>query len=242
MAQIINLAPTTELEAINTMLATIGIAPVEQTAVDTPPSSDLDMAVSELRNAAREVLSIGWKFNSRRGVEVAPAGQYTWVASDSSSTVLNVFKKPSGTLAWAQTRCSQMTGADLVEGLSTRYQEAAAYLLVLVDTLRNRDGLEAASFPYVYLDTVQAVNFENMPEEARRYITVLAARRFAAKNAGAKPLVDLAQEDEAMAFRILTRAHGIRERRSMFATADAQEIFGQRPNLFGGFGRQVFRQ
>ena len=53
---------TTQLEAINTMLSTIGEAPVNSLTGSLPV--DASMAVNILNEVNREVQSAGWKFNT----------------------------------------------------------------------------------------------------------------------------------------------------------------------------------
>jgi hypothetical protein len=53
--------PTTELEAVNEMLAAIGEAPVNTL---TPPlTAEVQVAVDTLRNTSRKVQLVGWWFN-----------------------------------------------------------------------------------------------------------------------------------------------------------------------------------
>ena len=53
---------TTELEAVNTMLSTIGEAPVNSLTGSLP--TDASMAKNILNEVNREVQSGGWKFNT----------------------------------------------------------------------------------------------------------------------------------------------------------------------------------
>lgn len=64
-------SPTTEIEAVNSILATIGEAPVS--SIDPDASPDLALAYSTLQEVTREVLVSGWSFNSDRQVEYSPA-------------------------------------------------------------------------------------------------------------------------------------------------------------------------
>lgn len=56
------LAPTTELEAVNAMLRSIGEAPIATlTDIDVP---DVEIALTTLRSVSREVQVRGWDFNT----------------------------------------------------------------------------------------------------------------------------------------------------------------------------------
>lgn len=64
------LSPTTELEAINTMLSTIGEAPVN--TVEDNGIVDAVIARQILRSTSREVQSRGWHFNTEKGFLLTP--------------------------------------------------------------------------------------------------------------------------------------------------------------------------
>ena len=241
MAQFSTIVPTTELECVNSVLQAAGLSPITQSELDTPSQDDTTMAVATVRDTLREVLTAAWRFNTRFGVEIAPAGTYTWVASDGTSTLLNVFKKPAGILAWKLSAASQNSGADLYEQLSTRYQEAAAYVNVLFDRTRNRDGIEKARYPYVYLDLVYARDFTDIPEAARHYVATAAAIEFVADTTGREPGQKALLKLQS-AYRTLVRQEGMRERRNIFQNAATWNFLGRRPMTFGGFSRLVYRQ
>lgn len=226
---------------MNSVLQAAGLSPIDQAELDTPTQDDTRMAVSTVRNVLRELLSRGWRFNSEFGLEVAPAGTYTWVASDGTSTLLNIFKKPSGLLAWRQSQAWQNCDADLYERLSKRYTEASNPVNVLYDRTRNRDGLEKTRYAYVYLDVVYAMDFTALPEVARRYVTIVASRLFVKDTTGAEPGQSAAQ-NERTAWNELNKQEGMRERRNLLHTQGAWSFLGERPVKYGGFSRLVFRQ
>jgi len=61
--------PTTELEAVNEMLAAIGEAPVSTL---TPPlTAEVQVAVDTLRNVSRKVQVVGWWFNEEDHYELS---------------------------------------------------------------------------------------------------------------------------------------------------------------------------
>jgi len=64
------LAATTELEAINTLLAVIGEAPVS--SLTGTLSVDVVIARSTLKEVSREVQGIGWHFNTEFEVDLSP--------------------------------------------------------------------------------------------------------------------------------------------------------------------------
>ena len=64
------LSPTTELEAINTMLSTIGESPVN--AVEDTGNVDVVIARQILQTVSREVQARGWHFNTEINYTVTP--------------------------------------------------------------------------------------------------------------------------------------------------------------------------
>lgn len=64
------LSPTTELEAVNSMLYTIGESPVS--TVEDSGIVDATTALTTLREVSREVQSRGWHFNTEIGFRLAP--------------------------------------------------------------------------------------------------------------------------------------------------------------------------
>ena len=64
------LSPTTELEAINTMLSTIGESPVN--AVEDTGNVDVVIARQILQTVSREVQARGWHFNTEINYTITP--------------------------------------------------------------------------------------------------------------------------------------------------------------------------
>ena len=64
------LSPTTELEAINTMLSTIGESPVN--TVEDTGNVDVVIARQILNSVSREVQARGWHFNTEKDYTITP--------------------------------------------------------------------------------------------------------------------------------------------------------------------------
>ncbi|MDE3021851.1 MAG: hypothetical protein KGI54_08330 [Pseudomonadota bacterium] len=78
---ILTLAPTSALEAINRMLATIGEAPVN--SLNTNGLGDVALALAALQEAAREVQERGWNFNTDERVNLPlDVNGYIWVPTN----------------------------------------------------------------------------------------------------------------------------------------------------------------
>lgn len=237
--------PTTEVEAVNIILESIGEAPIP---LDSDPGSlaeadaNIEVAVGTLRETTREVLANGWRFNTLLGFELSPVAQYPWTDTSGATTTLNIFKLPEDALAWAATKCPQMEGLDLIERRSLKYTEGnpPAPVKVLFDRVRNRDGAEAGRYPHLYLDIVTSVDFEDMPETARRFATVVAARRVAQRVPVSDVQVGFSTNEERAALRALKRDQGETRALNLFNTYDAYWIAGKRPLAGIGYSSIVY--
>ena len=91
---IVSLTSSTELEAVNEMLAVIGVAPV--VSLDSTTSRDAILAKTAIKTVAREVLLERWRFNSEFGVQLLPKQGLTWLDADDAalSTDLFIFEIP----------------------------------------------------------------------------------------------------------------------------------------------------
>ena len=90
---IVSLTGSTELEAVNEMLAAIGVAPVA--SLDSTTSRDAILAKTAIKTVAREVLLERWRFNSEFGVQLPPAQGLTWTDTDDGTTTkLFIFEVP----------------------------------------------------------------------------------------------------------------------------------------------------
>lgn len=230
MAQIENLVATTELEAVNAMLASIGEAPVADLATAT--ATDVVMAISILRNTAREVQMLGWRFNTEFGLQLSNSGTYSRVGTDGVTTELSIFKPPTGLVSFEMSRSEDQQGSrytDAVLRPSKEYVEDALPVLVFYDRERNRDGWDATEREYLYIDAVFLFNFEHLPESARNYIVVRASRRFAQKVAGSSELSSFNERDELQALRAIKRDQGENDDYNILDNMDVYKALGGRP-------------
>lgn len=78
--------PTGELEAVNTLLATLGEAPVS--GLEGPRTADVALALNTLRESSREVQSEGWAVNSEAGFILAPDVEGHIAAPENLLTIL----------------------------------------------------------------------------------------------------------------------------------------------------------
>jgi hypothetical protein len=158
---------TTRLEAVNTMLGTIGEAPVNAL---TGTTADAALAQSLLDEASREVQSAGWKFNTETDVTLV---RTTDGKIPLGNNILRINVDP------------------------TRFAD--------IDPVQRGDSLyDAKGHSYVFpkdilAEIVYLLEFEKLPEQARRYITIRAARIFQARYVGSQQLEGFALRDEQAA-------------------------------------------
>lgn len=252
--QIVNLTGTTELEAINAMLLAIGEDKYASLVeVANSPSPDVARAVDTLRNVTRDVQAMGWKFNKEFGYEIEPADQYDWIDTDGVTTPLNIFTPPSNLVSFTPTPIIEQLGSNLVDSVirpSVKYLVPTPVLdendepvlddndeqtyedlptMVFYDRMRARDGFPVAQHAYLYIDPVWLFNFEQMPEVARAYVAMKAARKFTAGVVGSQTLVQFSEKDEQIALRNLKVEQGLDDDFNMLRNNDMMRVRGGRP-------------
>lgn len=166
------LSPTTELDAVNVCLKAIGETPID-TLVNIG-LTDAAIARDLLAEVTREVLSLGWYFNSDEAFVFA-------LDTDNKAAV------PPNVM-------------------SLRPSKADARRLVprggfLYDMDAKTNVFDPASPPT--LDVRWLFDFETLPETARRYITLRAARLFQDRVQGSDSIHSFTERDETQAQRAL---------------------------------------
>jgi len=168
-----SVAATTELESINIMLAAIGEAPVNSLAGTVPV--DVRLAQSTLTEVNKEVQSEGWSFNTEIDVPLPRnnASKQIALSTDVLRIDPNIHQHPT--------------------------IDAIQRGLKLYDRLNNRFEFdEDLICTVVYFRT-----FDELPEPARRYITIKAARIFVDRLVSDDGLRTYTQQDEVRARSIL---------------------------------------
>lgn len=169
--------PTTVLEAVNQIIATIGEPPVN--SVEDNGVIDAVMALQALSAVNRAVQLKGWHWNTEENYPIAatyPEGE---------------LRLPKNTLK------VDTSGADGDLDLIHRGQR-----------LYDRKNHTFQIGRSVKVDIVFLLPFEELPEAARTYITVKAARRFNEGQIGSELLSNFTLRDEQMALFALEEAEG----------------------------------
>lgn len=223
MPQIGPLAPTSELVAVNRLLSAVGEAPISDLTNST--RVDVALAAELLTQASIEAQAIGWKFNQEFGMEIAPSGTISWVDSDGKTTQLNVFGPPSDLLRFS---ISSTTGQENLDLVIRPPRKFSGLPQVFYDRALNRDGLEPDKFSVLYIDPTWMFPWATLPETARRYVTVRAARQFIEQRVGSRELSGFGDKDEAFALRALYEDQGDEDEYNFFDSADIARVHAGR--------------
>lgn len=220
MSSFNTLTATTEFDAVNQLLSEIGRAPLDDPSdVDTSTDTEVVLAKNAIKETLREVLAEGYRFNTEFGYEVAPESPtFDWVDTAGVTTALNIFLAPARLLSFEVADAPTQQGCakpDVVLKKSKEYTVGTppddVAVVVFYDRAKNRDGLDSTVYPFLYIDAAFFMDFDEIPDVARTYITTRAARKFVRRVVGSDTLMRLSEQDELMAFRKLKRSEGLVE-------------------------------
>jgi hypothetical protein len=172
--------PTTKLEAVNSMLSTIGEAPINSLQSGLV---DAETAETILNEVSRSVQAQGWNFNSEPDYSVA---------ADTSGNVILP---------------SEILRADLANS-ETKYRNSKQEYVQRGNKMYDKVKHSYNIAKTLKLDVVVLLDFELCPEVARRYITVKAARIFQERVVGSDSLSGMNRNDEQEALFTLREAEG----------------------------------
>ena len=166
-------AATTELEAINIMLAAIAEAPINSLTGTLPV--DAVTARSTLAEFNKEIQSEGWSFNTETDVTLTRDGS-------------NQISLPANVLRVDANIHQHPTIDPIQRGLK------------LYDRQNNKYEFDED----LICTVVYFRDFDEIPEQARRYINIKAARVFVDRLVGDQGLRTYTEQDETRARTILT--------------------------------------
>ena len=166
------LAKSTELDAVNIMLSNIGEAPVNN--ITNNQNADVQMALNILREVSREIQSAGWHFNSDLEVPLIPD---------------------------ATTKKITFTDNVARVDLEGKHHRPDKYDVVLMgDELYDRKNRTYQFDEELKGTVVYLMDFTFLPEAARRYITIRAARIYQDRLLGSEKHHMFNRSDEQQAF------------------------------------------
>ncbi len=163
---------TTKLEAVNVMLSTIGEA-----AVNSLSSGLLDAETAEtiLNNVTRSVQTTGWSFNE----------EVDYTLSPDSDGILNL---PANCLR-----------VDLAKSES-KYRNARYDYVQRGVKLYDKINHTYAINEVIKVDMIIILDFDELPEAARRFVSIRASRIFQERVVGSETLSRFSDDDENTAW------------------------------------------
>lgn len=170
--------PTTELEAINTILSVIGESPISSLS-DISSVADAVLAQSILSEVNRQVQTKGWHFNTEEDYSLSP-------------TVSGEIVVPSNFLR-----------------VDTSGDDREVDVVQRGSRLYNKKEHTYTFLKPIKCEVVVLLPFEELPQAARHYVTIKAARVFQSRTVGSDALYQFTALDERDAMLDLKRAEGI---------------------------------
>lgn len=190
-------SPTTVLEAVNTMLTSIGEAPVNSL---TSGLEDAELAESILLNVNREVQSRGWIFNTDLEYLLYPVADGT-------------IYLPNNVIRIDTTDRVRSSKKEIIERGRKMY-----------DRKNNTFNLTEYATGGLKVDVVILVSFVDLPEPARRYIAIRSARIFQDRVLSSRELHGFQEVDEQQALTELKDYEGEQTDYNIFDSYDVYRV------------------
>jgi len=205
-----SLSPTTKLEAVNTMLTSIGEQPI-QNMNDLAGLSDASIAEQILDNVSRAIQSRGWIFNTDLDVQM-PVDQYGEITL--SPDILRV-------------------------DTTSRLRDGDTDIVERGRKLYDRQKQTFIFTGKVTVHQIKLLVFEDLPEPARRYISIRASRIFHDRVVGSGELHRFYQEDEMNAWQALLEYEGDVADYNIFDNYDVYRVVDRDVNSTFGLTRNL---
>lgn len=186
----------TRLDAVNSLLASIGQSPIN--TLVSPIPKDAAQAEITIDTVLREVLTLGWSFNTDKDYTLIPDGNNNILVPANA-----MFLDP------------ESQAKDYV----IRYENGVAKLY---DRDTNSFNIESK----VDCRIVWAFEFEEIPQPVRQYVTARAGRIFQSQIVGSQILYQYTAELEAEAYANFKRMERRQKKHNMIAnTAIANRLY-----------------
>ncbi len=150
---VVSYGTSTELDAVNSILMSVGESPVNTLTVQSP---EVAIAQKTLRQVCREVLAEGWMFNTENEYPITlDSNNHCIVPNNVLQIDLNHFK--------------HLNDYDVVKKNDNG-------VVKLYDLIKHRYNFENTSEDKLYVDIIWMVDFEDIPQTFKDYITIRASR------------------------------------------------------------------
>ena len=156
------LTPSTKLDAVNSLLTAVGEYPISNLVDDI---AEAQIAIQVIDEVSREVQSRGWSWNTRRKAKLTP---------DTNNNIV------------VPVNVTRVDATD-IDGWNDRTQRYTIRSNKLFNMIDFTNTFEEP----VYANLVYLWDFDDLPEEARRFITLDAQQRYMNRVVGAD--ADMAQ-------------------------------------------------
>lgn len=197
------LTTTTKLQAVNTMLATIGSAPVN--SLTGSNSADVAMALQTLDEVSLSVQSKGWHFNTEEDKTLSPDPLTAEIVLPSNAILCDV-DHPNN------------NGIDVV---------------VRGQKLYDRENKTFQFTKEVKAKIIFALEWDDLPQAARFYTMIRSARIFQDRAVGSERHHTFTLRDELMALSQLRRYEGETADHTIFDNYDVFRVIDRRyPYLY----------
>ena len=206
---------TTELEAVNTILSTVGEPPIN--SFTGAQGADATIARNVLTEVSREVQSQGWHFNTLFDQTLTPTstGEITLAEEvlrvDNDNLLKNVRGNTSANLNMTEDREVIQRGNRLFDKTNNTFTFTSP----------------------IKATTVLLYDFEEMPEPARRYATVRASRIFQDRMLGSQKHHLFTMQEEMKALSTLKEFEGDTSDRTIFDNNDVYATINRKGALRG---------
>jgi hypothetical protein len=201
------IARTTELQAVNTMLSAVGEPPI--THLEGQKNADAAIARNILTEISRDVQTAGWHFNLQKKVSLTP---------DSSSFIY----LPDNVVRVDIDYWTDGTGSGDRRDITQRG-----------DRLFNRTDNSYKFTKAVVATVVYLLEWTELPEPVRRFITVQSSRVFQDRMVGSQAHHQFSQEDEVRARALLREFEMDTADTSIFDNYDTYKSVARRSALRG---------
>lgn len=193
------LTRTTKLQAVNTMLATIGSAPVNQLiAPGSPNSADVAIATNTLDEVSLNVQSRGWHFNTEENIPLTPDPGTKEIYISENVVFVDIERD---------------------NDLGSKYD-----ITVRNNKLYNKKTDSFQFTEVVKVKMVRALDWDDLPQAARHYITIRASRIFQDRVVGSDKHHAFTQQDEFQALGVLKKFDGDSADHSIFDNYDVYRV------------------
>jgi len=173
---VVSYGASTELDAINSILMSVGESPVNTLSVQSP---EVVIAQKTLQQVCREILTEGWKFNTETQYPITlDSNDHCIIPNNVLQIDLNRFRHPDA--------------FDTIRKTDNGVQK-------LYDLHDHTYAFTNTSGGKIYVDIIWMITFEEIPQTFRDYITVRASRIASNRMVNNPQAAELIAQDEAQA-------------------------------------------